>query len=118
MDFDLNSINVGDRVWRPVMVIPSMPEPVNKVITVTFKETDQGSWMCRIFKDEHLTDRTKLFAQDYNQGMVCFLKEPPPEDWTILMVTGKSKNGKAVFAKAVVGDWQELLDMYDLEVAA
>lgn len=116
--FDLNVINIGDRIWRPVHVIPSVPQPSKTILKVVFKKTDKGSWMCWIYKSKDIIDKFQWYAQDYGKGMVCFLKEEPHKDWTCLCVTGKSKNGKAVFAKAIVGSKEELLDAYGLEQLA
>lgn len=116
--FDLNTINIGDRIWRPVHLIPSQPSPSKTILKVVFKKTEKGSFMCWIYKSMDIVDKFQWYAQDYGKGMVCFLKEEPHKDWTCLEVTGKSKNGKAVFAKALIGTKEELLKAYDLRSPA
>lgn len=112
-DFGLNNIQVGDRIWRPVAVFPSYPTPSKTILTVKFKKTEKGSFMCWIYKNDKIQDQFKYYAQDYGKGLVCFLKEIPTNDWTCLQVTGKSKNGKAIFACPVDGDREELLRVWE-----
>ena len=112
-DFGLNNIQVGDRIWRPVAVFLSYPEPTKTILSVNFKKTDKGSFMCWVYKDENISDTYQYYAQDMGKGLVCFLNELPESDWTCLQVTGKSKNGKAIFARSVSGDRDELLKVWN-----
>ena len=113
-DFGLNNIEVGDRIWRPVAVFVAYPVPSKTILSVNFKKTEKNSYMCWVYKDEKIIDKFKYYAQDFGKGLVCFLKEKPDDDkWTCLQVTGKSKNGKAIFARAVNGDKDELLSVWE-----
>ena len=113
-DFGLNDIQVGDRIWRPVAVFPSYAEPSKTVLTVKFEKTEKNSYMCWVYRSDKINNEFKYYAQDLGKGLVCFLKEEPKDDWTCLQVTGKSKNGKSIFAQPVYGDMDELLEVWGL----
>ena len=114
-DFGLNGIVTGDRIWRPVAVFTSNNAPPSKtILSVIFKPTEKKSFLCWIYRDDKINDKFKYYVQDYGKGLVCFLKELPDDDkWTCLQVTGKSNDGKAIFARAVNGSREELLSVWN-----
>lgn len=49
-------------------------------------------------------------SQTFNKGLICFCRQPIPDDWTYFEVIHAGKNH--VVVKPVVGDKEELLAMY------
>lgn len=126
---------IGERIWRPVLR-QRLPDGTVKLL-VDEPEFDQrdGSWRFRACPVIDTAGGAKTVNRERDEiayylpsaaadlehtwvvsltrfGLVCFSRQPVPENWTYFEVVGLAKSHRAAFVKPVAGDMQELLAQY------
>jgi hypothetical protein len=131
---DRYCVSEGTRIWRPVVF--RAPENVQMADAARagtlIKEldafeladlTDRRTYMMRANHAQFHRDPKALWAyaptclhkgkRVQRLGMILFLKEPVPSDWTWIVVTSVARTGNAIFGNPESGDQQILLDQYE-----
>ena len=126
---------IGERIWRPVLRQTLQDGTVKLLVDEPEFTQRDGSWSFRACPVSDTAGGTKIVDRARDDvayylssvapdpehtwvasltrfGLVCFSRQPVPENWTYFEVVGLAKNHRAAFVKPVAGDLQELLAQY------
>lgn len=110
-------IIVCTKLWRHVHVMGWHRKEITYYTPA--QQTQRGTFLMRCLPANMgvTPDTLCAFVPALSQhlGMVVFLKEQLPKDWTYILVTGISAKGNAVFGRAFCGSYDELLSQYRSE---
>lgn len=107
---------VGEKLWRSVAWIHgALGDYYQSIDDAHLIRSDNNNFWVFVgwYQDQFCTGWRVWPKANRFRGLVVFVSGDVPEDWTYLRVTSHSRSGSAVFAEAVAGPEDELLQAYE-----
>ena len=106
---------VGQRIWRPVYVIPFgsklIKEPWDDLL-IQDSQTKAHHTPVKVFRAWRRGDGEWVAKDADSRGMVCLCFDPIPKDWTYFQIQKVHSTGRSMVVSPVEGDKQELFRMF------